>query len=80
MTGPFSITRLPQIVFGPGTIAQVPALAASFGRRVLLVTGARSFRESRHGVALTEGLGTRGIEWQALAVSGEPSPALVERS
>ena len=78
MTGPFSITRLPQIVFGPGTIAQVPALAASFGRRVLLVTGARSFRESRHGVALTEGLGTRGIEWQSLAVSGEPSPALVD--
>lgn len=78
MTAPFSITRLPQIVFGPGTIAQVPPIAASFGRRVLLVTGASSFRASRHGEALTEGLRARGIEWQSLAVSGEPSPALVD--
>jgi len=78
VTGPFTITRLPQIVFGSGTIAQVPAIAASFGRRALLVTGARSFRESRHGEPLTEGLRARGIEWQSLAVSGEPSPALVD--
>lgn len=78
MTASFSITRLPQIVFGPGSIARVPELAASFGRRALLVTGARSLRASRHWEPLTDGLRERGIEWAVLHVSGEPSPALVD--
>ena len=39
----FSIGRLPRITFGPGRFAEVPAIVASHGARVLLVTGGRSF-------------------------------------
>ena len=41
---PFGIARLPRIVFGAGRRAEIPALIAPFGRRALIVTGARSLR------------------------------------
>ncbi len=74
----FDIARLPRIVFGAGTRSRLPALAAQYGRRALLVTGARSFRYSEHWAALTEGLRQGGIEWLDFTVEDEPSPQLVD--
>ena len=48
MIKPFSIARLPRIEFGSGVIAKLPGLIATYGKRVLLVTGARSFQSSPH--------------------------------
>ena len=42
----FSISALPSIVFGDGMRRRLPELAATFGRRVLLLTGAASFTQS----------------------------------
>jgi alcohol dehydrogenase len=75
---PFAIGRLPQIHFGEGVRARVPELAACCGRRVLLVTGARSLRASRHWEPLLAAFRQHELEVQTLAVSGEPSPALVD--
>ncbi len=75
---PFGIGRLPEIVFGEGSLDRVPELAAPLGRRLLLVTGKRSFLSSRHWPALETGLRARGLSWELLAVEGEPSPALVD--
>ncbi len=44
----FSFSRLPRILFGPGTRAKLPELIQGYGRRALLVTGARSFQDSPH--------------------------------
>ena len=74
----FTISRLPAIIFGEGTLAQVPGYAASFGRRALLVTGARSFRESRYWGSFTDGLRRERITWEAMYVDGEPSPRMVD--
>jgi alcohol dehydrogenase len=38
----FTLTRVPRIEFGAGTIDKLPAIAAAYGRRALLVTGAAS--------------------------------------
>jgi alcohol dehydrogenase class IV len=76
----FSISCLPRIVFGEGTFRQVPTLSASFGKRVLLVTGGCSFRDSLHWIALTAGLSAHGISWEQLIVEGEPSPQLVDEA
>lgn len=78
MIPPFSIARLPRIIFGAGSLAQVPDLLAAYGRRVLLVTGARSFVASSHWESLRKQLETRNVAWVHFRVEGEPSPQLVD--
>jgi alcohol dehydrogenase len=77
---PFSVARLPRIEFGVGSFRKVPALLAGFGKHVLLVTGSRSFRETPHWSWLTTELEVQGFAWQEFAVSGEPSPQLVDQA
>jgi len=74
----FAISGLPRIVFGDGTLMRVPELAAGYGKRVLLVTGAASFRNSPHWEALGHALQVHGIAWEQISVAGEPSPQLVD--
>ena len=76
--GTFGVARLPRIVFGAGRITELPAIAAGFGRRVLLVTGSRSFRDGPAWAPLLAGLAAAGLSWSDLAVAGEPSPDLVD--
>ncbi|MBI5752838.1 MAG: iron-containing alcohol dehydrogenase [Hydrogenophilales bacterium] len=75
---PFSISLLPKIEFGSGVLHKVPALAASCGKRVLLVTGGQSLRASRHWEILLAGLRRQGLSWESMQVTGEPSPQLVD--
>jgi alcohol dehydrogenase class IV len=74
----FSIARFPRIEFGAGTIEKLPGLAACFGSRALLFTGAASFQQSPRWDALLQGLQQAGIQWEHTTVSGEPSPGLVD--
>jgi alcohol dehydrogenase class IV len=74
----FSIARFPRIEFGAGTIEKLPGIAASFGGRALLITGAASFQQSPRWETLRQGLQQTGIQWEHTTVSGEPSPALVD--
>jgi alcohol dehydrogenase class IV len=76
--GSFLVARLPRLVVGAGRIAELPAIAASFGRSTLLVTGARSFRDGPAWEPLVAGLDAAGIAWEHLAVAGEPSPEVVD--
>ncbi|MGH8671748.1 MAG: iron-containing alcohol dehydrogenase [Burkholderiales bacterium] len=76
----FSISRLPRIEFGAGGIVKLPALITSLGKRVLLVTGAKSYIESSHWGALTSALEKRGCTWEVLRVTQEPSPQLVDQA
>jgi alcohol dehydrogenase len=78
--GPFSIARLPRIEFGAGTIGKLPDIAAAYGKRVLLVTGAASFVKGPHWKPLCAALKNRGIGWEQVRVSGEPSPELVDQA
>jgi alcohol dehydrogenase class IV len=75
---PFSIARLPRIEFGSGALDKLPDIAAGYGRHLLLVTGARSFVESEAGTQLFADLRARGLSWEQVRVSGEPSPAFVD--
>jgi alcohol dehydrogenase len=76
--GAFGVALLPRIVFGAGRITELPAIAAGFGRRVLLVTGGRSFRDGPACAPLLAGLAAAGLSWNHLSVAGEPSPDLVD--
>jgi len=77
---PFAISRLPRISYGSGRINEVPALAATYGRTALLVTGKHSFCSTPRWQSFTQLLETKGMKWLHLTVSGEPSPILVDKA
>ncbi|MDQ6992338.1 MAG: iron-containing alcohol dehydrogenase [Mariprofundus sp.] len=75
----FSFASTPHIYFGAGKRHQLSGLVATFGRRLLLVTGAHSFDRSLHGDALLTAL-QETFELRRLRVNGEPSPQLVDEA
>lgn len=80
MTGAFSIARLPRIEFGRGVISRLPGLLATYGERVLLVTGGGSFTDSPAWTAMREAMDARGMVWRVVRVNGEPSPRLIDEA
>lgn len=74
----FSLSRLPRIFFGNGTRKQLPTLASSYGKRLLLITGARHFQSSPHWEEIKDGLKAAGVTWELLVIDREPSPSLVD--
>jgi len=74
----FSIARLPRIEFGAGSLAKLPQIAARYGKRVLLVTGARSFAQSEAGTTLPAQLRAQRLSYETVAIAGEPSPQQVD--
>jgi len=74
MISPFAIGSIPKIVFGAGRIKELPALATPYGKRMVLVTGQRSFRHSEAGAELDRALSAQGFSVQRVTISGEPSP------
>jgi alcohol dehydrogenase class IV len=76
----FSLSRLPRIEFGPGTLTKLPGIARGYGTQALLVTGAGSLRNSPFWPVLTSGLEAQGVSWLHLAIPGEPSPQRVDEA
>ncbi len=65
----FEFATATEIVFGRGRLLDLPARAAAFGRRALVVTGARPARAER----ALELLGGGGLTCMTFGVSGEPT-------
>lgn len=78
MASRFALSRLPRITFGPGTIPELSAAVARYGRRCLLVTGGRSFDEL--GLSdLGERLLVAGVELVGhVRASAEPGPEVID--
>ena len=74
----FTFARTPRISFGAGTTGEIPGLVESIGKRILLVTGGRSFQSSPHWNTLIDGFRERSLEWHHISVKGEPSPEVVD--
>ncbi len=75
---PFSIARLPRIEFGSGAFSRTAELAGQFGRRALIVTGARSFANSERWPLLLQQFAELGISYEHISIDGEPSPDMVD--
>lgn len=74
----FSVSRLPEIRFGSGRVGELGEVLRSRGRRVLLVTGRRSFVTGPHWGPLLAQLRQQGMSWEHQSVEDEPSPTLVD--
>ena len=70
---PFEFATAARILFGEGTLRQVPAAAASLGRRALLVTGASPDRAA----PLQKALQAAHVSTVPFAVPGEPTLDLI---
>lgn len=80
MISPFEISRLPRVIFGNGTLNRVPQLARDYGRKALLITGARSFMTSAHHEPWAAAMRRAGMQWETHTVAGEPSPQLADEA
>lgn len=74
----FSLSRIPRIEFGRGRLARLPSILSGYGKRVLLVTGDRSFSQTSHWQSLQAVLHEQGFLLEHCRISGEPSPALID--
>ncbi len=73
----FCFASTPHIHFGAGARKQLPDLLASFGQRVLLVTGRHSFDTNPYCQKLWSML-QHALDVRRLHVAHEPSPQLVD--
>lgn len=78
MVDPFKFSKVPQIIFGPGTIAELPSIIKNAGSSVLVITGAKSFEESNKGKGLLTGLESENLAVHRARIQKEPSPADVD--
>jgi alcohol dehydrogenase class IV len=79
MVESFKFLRVPQIIFGPGRIAELPSIIKSFGRSVLIITGAKSFESGGKGRKFLNGLESENLIIHRAKVYKEPSPADVDK-
>jgi alcohol dehydrogenase class IV len=73
-----STLRLPEIIAGPGKVAELPRIAGRFGRRALVVVRQPGFTRGDDWARIEPSLSAAGIGFEVEGVSGEPSPALVD--
>jgi len=70
----FAFSGPGRIVFGPGTVSELPGIVAGFGARALCVTGGHPERVQ----GVVDGLGKAGIDVTPFAVTGEPTVAMAQ--
>ncbi|WHH60867.1 iron-containing alcohol dehydrogenase [Petroclostridium sp. X23] len=74
----FEFSGVPDIVFGAGTFEKIDQYILKYGKRVLIVTGGASFRASGKYDRFVKKLEEQSIQVFSAAVSGEPSPELID--
>lgn len=65
----FEFATATRLLFGPGKIRELPALAAAFGRRILWITG----RHPERAASAFQALRDAGLQPQIYSIHGEPS-------
>jgi alcohol dehydrogenase class IV len=68
----FEFATTTRIIFGPGTIKEVPSIASKLGGRAFVVVG----RALKRAQPLLEKLKEQGIEYETFNVPGEPTTDL----
>ncbi|MDQ6977087.1 MAG: iron-containing alcohol dehydrogenase [Ghiorsea sp.] len=77
MLSPFDFAATPHIHFGVGTRSTLTAIIQTYGNKVLLITGGKSFDDSELCLNLLSEL-EENLEVHREKVVGEPSPQMVD--
>ena len=78
MVRSFKFASTPEIIFGNGSFQQLPGLIGRYGSHMLLLTGARSLRESPFFKTFTDNLKKNNFRYEVIGISEEPSPMLID--
>lgn len=76
----FNFAKTPALYFGAGKINELPKIISGFGKNILLVTGKSSFKQSPYRELIYQLLNDAKISFTEIAVSGEPSPYLINKA
>ena len=79
MVNSFQFARTPKIFFKPGQVSALPGIISTFGAKIILVTGEKSFSNSRRSHDLFNSLKSNGTEISQVAISEEPSPEIIDK-
>ncbi len=71
---------MPRLEMGAGRLARLPEIAATYGPRVLLITGQRSFTDSPHADALLNQFTKFRIDVATHPITREPAPADIDEA
>lgn len=74
----FGLAATPQVYFGAGMISVAPTVLETYGKKIVLVTGAHSFLSSTPGQALLDQLHQKNFKVEIYKIPGEPSPAVID--
>ncbi|HEX2976227.1 MAG TPA: iron-containing alcohol dehydrogenase, partial [Bacteroidales bacterium] len=74
----FTFSGTPHIIFGPGTLTELPGIITGFGRNILLITGRSSFLSTDRASGLLNDFDNESIRYKTISVHGEPSPAFID--
>jgi alcohol dehydrogenase class IV len=74
----FTVARLPRILFGAGKLGELPAVVREFGSRALVVARGPGLTASPEWARMRASLESAGVAITVEAVSGEPSPEVVD--
>ncbi len=78
MVRSFKFASTPEIIFGNGSFQQLPGLIRRYGDHMLLLTGARSLRESPFFKTFSDNLKKNNFRYEVIGISEEPSPMLID--
>ncbi len=79
MIRPFKHLRMPQLIFGPDTLSNLPKLSiVQQAQAILLITGSASFCLSERYAHLKTSLSDSHRTVHEASVSGEPSPEMID--
>lgn len=74
----FSLARIPELIFGPGKLSELPVLINRYGKKLLIITGQHSFLESSLADSFFGNLKQKGFHWTVYQINQEPSSANID--
>lgn len=80
MKNAFSFAPTPQLHFGPGKISDLPSISKTFGSKILLITGAKSFITSTSYERLVDEFRSKEIIVEQYSIRNEPTPGVVDQA
>lgn len=80
MVKPFQFARIPKIYFKTGQISYLPDIISAYGKKIILVTGQKSFVSSGNANALFNAFESKGIQYHIITITGEPSPGMIDQA
>ncbi len=79
MVNNFNFAKTPQIVFGAGKISLLPDKISGIGKRIILLTGEQSFKNTQYFTDLIFFFKKESFQYTLFEIAGEPSPDQVDQ-